>query len=79
MDITCGRCNASCEDSDHVFRGCQDSINIWEDVCEGVTRNGGFNLNWKDWLHQNLKCNKPAVNNWPNYLLFVVVLWFIWK
>ncbi|KAK3198637.1 hypothetical protein Dsin_022052 [Dipteronia sinensis] len=79
MDISCDRCKAGCENMEHVFRGCNSVINILEDIWKGVSKNVLFKAKWKDWLLQNLKCNVIVMNKWPDYLIFAVALWFIWK
>ncbi|KAK3204387.1 hypothetical protein Dsin_018433 [Dipteronia sinensis] len=79
MDISCDRCKAGCENVEHVFRGCNGVIDIWEDIWKGVSKNVLFNAEWKDWLLQNLKRNRIVINKWSNYLIFAVALWFIWK
>ncbi|KAK2663304.1 hypothetical protein Ddye_001878 [Dipteronia dyeriana] len=77
--ITCNRCKEECEDSEHVFRDCTESVGIWEDIRKGVTKNGLFTSDWQDWLCQNLNCSKLIMGKYSNYVLFVVALWFIWK
>ncbi|KAK3225900.1 hypothetical protein Dsin_005762 [Dipteronia sinensis] len=79
VDISYDRCKVSCEDMKHVFRGCNGVTDIWEDIWKGVSMNVLFNAEWKDWLLQILKCNRIVMHRWPNYLIFAVALWFIWK
>ncbi|KAK2656616.1 hypothetical protein Ddye_009668 [Dipteronia dyeriana] len=55
------------------------SIAIWEDIWKGVTKTSNYNINWEDWLLQNLKCNKLFLNKWPNFLVFAITLSFMWK
>ncbi|KAK0586532.1 hypothetical protein LWI29_008529 [Acer saccharum] len=78
-DTNCLRCTGSDEDVDHVFRGCPASIQIWESVHTGVTKTSDYQTVWDDWLHNNLNCNNLALGKFPNYLLFSVSLWFLWK
>ena len=79
LETACIRCKGDSEDSEHVFRGCAITLIIWDDVCKGSTRNGLFVDDWKDWISQNLRCSKLVFDKYPNHLLFVVALWFIWK
>ncbi|KAK0586151.1 hypothetical protein LWI29_001876 [Acer saccharum] len=79
MDMTCSICNEGCENLVHVFKGCSAAVTIWEDICMGVTSTEAFNLDWSDWLHQNLKCSSKIMGSVPSYLLFAITLWFLWK
>ncbi|KAK2663118.1 hypothetical protein Ddye_001692 [Dipteronia dyeriana] len=78
-DITCLRCNESGEDVKHVFRGCSDSFGIWENISKCITRDCAFQADWDEWICINLKCNSLVLGRIPNYLLFGVTLWFMWK
>ncbi|KAK3230980.1 hypothetical protein Dsin_002861 [Dipteronia sinensis] len=79
LETTCTRCKEGCEDSEHVFRSCTESLGIWENMCRGITKNCLFTSDWQTWLRHNLKCSKLIMGKYPNYLFFVVALWFIWK
>ena len=67
------------EDVNHVFRGCADSVSIWESFSTGITRTDAFLIDWDEWMFNNLKCSKLVMRICPNYLIFSVTLWFIWK
>ncbi|KAK3193441.1 hypothetical protein Dsin_024751 [Dipteronia sinensis] len=73
------RCKAGCENINHVFRSCEKSCFVWEDICKGITRSHLFICDWDDWLMQNLKNNRLVFGKVAGYLLFAVSLWFIWK
>ncbi|KAK0573533.1 hypothetical protein LWI29_009571 [Acer saccharum] len=79
VDIACNRCKMGCENMEHVFRGCTGTTDTWEDIWKGVSKSRSFKVDWKEWLLQNLKCSKIVIKKWPNYLIFAVSLWFIWK
>ena len=69
----------STEDTDHVFRICNVSCGIWEDICKGITKSNSYKIEWSEWMWDNLKCNTLLLDRIPGYLLFAIVLWFIWK
>ncbi|KAK3222256.1 hypothetical protein Dsin_009281 [Dipteronia sinensis] len=79
MDTTCSRCKVGCENLNHVFRGCSASTEIWEDICKGITKTEPFNLEWCDWMSQNLRCNTMIMGKFPAYLIFAVTIedWII--
>ncbi|KAK2634118.1 hypothetical protein Ddye_028910 [Dipteronia dyeriana] len=63
------RCKVHCEDLEHVFRGCDDSLKIWDDLCNDITKSGLYRADWNAWMLKNLKCNSLVLGNVPGYLL----------
>ncbi|KAL5799562.1 hypothetical protein ACOSQ3_032630 [Xanthoceras sorbifolium] len=75
----CPRCEGACEDIEHLLRGCPIFGFIWDSFSQGA---GFVRLSrpiLADWLMINLKNNRVNTDLGPNYLLFAVTLWFIWK
>ncbi|KAK0586448.1 hypothetical protein LWI29_007016 [Acer saccharum] len=79
VDLICDSCRVSEEDMDHVFRKCSVSCKIWEDICNDITKNSSYTMEWNSWLWDNLKSNTLLLGCIPGHLLFAVTLWFIWK
>ncbi|KAL5857208.1 hypothetical protein ACOSQ3_004666 [Xanthoceras sorbifolium] len=79
IDDFCPRCGVSVEDLDHLLCGCIVSVNIWEQLYRGCTNTVNFSCDFDVWLCSNLKDNRSRCDGIPNFLLFAVILWYIWK
>ncbi|KAL5738196.1 hypothetical protein ACOSP7_030957 [Xanthoceras sorbifolium] len=71
VDISCPRCQYDIKDLDHLFRGCNFYVKIWEDVCKGCTSSVSFRGNYMDWLLSNLKDKNSSSCGLPNFFLLL--------
>ena len=79
MSITCPSCNAGLESNDHIFFGCDTSINIWRLIRMWIDVNmPSFSscYEWLQWIDdwRATKDSKDRV-----YVITAASLWLLWR
>ncbi|KAK8686472.1 hypothetical protein V6N13_125497 [Hibiscus sabdariffa] len=79
VDDRCNACGMEVEDVDHVLRNCVQTQMIWREVIKHDRLEEIFTLDFKRWIHENLKNGAGFAKENTNWdLMFGGMCWFIW-
>ena len=73
---SCELCFEGIEDLEHIFRGCSNAKEIWQELENEGVHCLGFDMDFHGWLQRNL-LEPHADSDWATK--FAIIIWYIWK
>ncbi|KAE8684401.1 hypothetical protein F3Y22_tig00111131pilonHSYRG00159 [Hibiscus syriacus] len=78
-DTGCFVCTNGTETIDHVLMYCPPALAIWNDLIKNDKLHEFFNLDFRDWIGQNITTGAGFAKNQHDWdLLFVAIIWNLW-